>query len=189
VSKPLLLFFGLVVGLFSLAYQSNKHSLYGVVFKFKGFHYELAHPMQRDARNRFVLRNAADNARLDTLSNWFDPEKQYVEIVRQDDVSRPEIGIALGFEFDEHNEEFPYTPAHAVIQIKDFKWGGVEFSPQDTMNFTGVSNAVSEDIQIEIDGFEQDTIWGHFSGLLINGAGAMATLESGTFRAKVYRNK
>jgi hypothetical protein len=124
---------------------------------------------------------------LDTLSNWHSPTRRYVEIVRQDDPHRPRIGIALGFEFDENNGEYPYTPAHAVLQVKDFGWGGVEFSRRDTMNYTGVSNAVSDDLHIEVTDFRNDSIFGHFSGLLISGAGPMAPIERGEFAVRLYR--
>ena len=127
------------------------------------------------------------NASLDTLSNWFSPSRSYVEIIRQDDPLDPRFGIALGFEFDENNGEYPYTPAFAKIQVKDFQWGGVEFSLRDTFNYTGVSNDVSDDLSVEVDGYRNDTIFGRFSGLLLSGAGPMAPIDSGYFRAFVYR--
>ena len=135
----------------------------------------------------FGQRRGLTNAELDTLSNWFSPSLNYVEIIRQDDPIHPRIGIALGFEFDEKNGEYPYTPAHAKIQVKDFRWGGVEFSALDTLNFTGVSNEVSDDLSIEVDGYRNDTIYGRFSGLLLSGAGPMAAIDSGYFRVCVYR--
>lgn len=163
--------------------------IYGVAFQFKGREHYFFYPMQRNADGRFLLRNELENARMDTLSNWFDPVKQYVEIVRQDNKIHPSLGLALGFEFDEENAEYPYTPAHAVIQLKDFRWGGVEFSVRDTMNYTGVSNQVSDDIQIEVYGFSRDTIWGVFSGALLNGAGQLSLLEGGKFKARLFRKK
>lgn len=135
----------------------------------------------------FNRRGGLSNFDLDTLSNWFSPERKYVEIIRQDDPLTPQYGIALGFEFDEDNGEYPYTPAFAKLQLKDFRWGGVEFSFRDTFNFTGVSNDVSEDLSIQVDGFVRDTIFGRFSGLLLSGAGPMAPVDSGSFRAYVYR--
>lgn len=141
----------------------------------------------RKSSPRFGQRPGLTNAELDTLSNWFSPERNYVEIIRQDDPITPRIGIALGFEFDEENGEYPYTPAYAKIQVKDFRWGGVEFSISDTLNFTGVSNAVSDDLSVEVDGYRNDTIFGRFSGLLLSGAGPMAPIDSGYFRVCVYR--
>jgi hypothetical protein len=138
-------------------------------------------------KGAYFPRGHYDNAKLDTLSNWFDPTADYVEIIRQDDPLQPSVGIALGFEFDEDNGEYPYTPARAVLQLKDFGWGGVEFSVRDTMNYTGVSNDVSEDLMVEVDGFQNDTIWGRFSGVLVSGAGSMAGIEEGRFRVRVYR--
>ena len=90
------------------------------------------------------------------------------------------------FEFDEENGDYPYTPAFAVLQLKDFGWGGVEFDTRDTCNYTGVSNAVSDDLLIEIDDYRNDTIFGRFSGLLLSGAGGMAPLDSGHFAVRVY---
>ena len=135
----------------------------------------------------FTQRGGLTNRDLDTLSNWYSPTRRYVEIIRQEDSAQPRYGIALGFEFDETNGEYPYTPAHAKIQVKDFSWGGVEFSQADTLNYTGVSNDVSEDFQVEVLGFRNDTIFGQFSGLLLSGAGPMAVIDSGYFRVRVYR--
>ncbi|MFN0035482.1 MAG: hypothetical protein ACKVUS_10450, partial [Saprospiraceae bacterium] len=145
-----------------------------------------AHPMRRgDAF--YHPRASLSNAELDTLSNWFDPETNHVEIIRQDNAVRPTIGVALAFEFDEENGEYPYTPAYAALQLKDFGWGGLEFSLRDTMNYTGVSNNVSDDLSIEILDFQNDTITGTFSGLLLSGAGQMTGIEEGRFRVRVYR--
>lgn len=146
----------------------------------------LIHPMRRGKAN-FLPRGNFSDKQLDTLSNWFDAEKNYIEIIRQDNPVQPTIGVALGFEFDERNGEYPYTPESAVLQFKDFRWGGVEFSPRDTLNFTGISNAVSDDITIEVLDFQHDTITGRFSGVLLSGAGTMTTIEQGTFRVRVYR--
>lgn len=158
----------------------------GVYLVFKERELLLRHPMRRGSNN-FLPRGNYSDRKLDTLSNWFDAEKNYVEIVRQDDPVHPTIGVALAFEFDEENGEYPYTPAFAAFQLKDFGWGGVEFSPRDTLNYTGVSNSVSDDLTIEILGYRNDTITGRFSGLLLSGAGPMAPLEKGTFRVRVYR--
>jgi len=160
--------------------------LRGVSFRFKNRDFALLHPMRQGKKN-FLPRGNFSNKKLDTLSNWFNPETQYVEIIRQDHPVQPSVGLALGFEFDEANADYPYTPAHAVLQLKNFGWGGVEFSPRDTLNYTGVSDAVSDDITIEILDFQNDTITGKFSGLLLSGAGPMATIEEGKFKVKVYR--
>ena len=141
----------------------------------------------RLGRIGFTQRGGLTNRALDTLSNWYSPTRKYVEIIRQEDSAQPRYGIALGFEFDETNGEYPYTPAHAKIQVKDFSWGGVEFSPLDTFNYTGVSNAVSDDLSVEVLGFRNDTIFGQCTGLLLSGAGPMAPVDSGYFRVRVYR--
>jgi len=146
----------------------------------------LAYPMQ-PAADVFRLKGQKAVEEMDTLSNWYDPANKYVEIVRQDHPTRPTLGIAMGFEFDEENGEFPYTPARAVLQLKNFGWGGVEFSGRDTLNYTGISNEVSDDIQIEIESYRNDTIFGHFSGLLLSGAGPMGSIENGRFAIKIYR--
>ncbi|GAB4490951.1 MAG: hypothetical protein OHK0019_10460 [Saprospiraceae bacterium] len=158
----------------------------GIFFHFKKRKMLLLHPM-RNGKTNYLPRGKFSDRKLDTLSNWFDAGKNHVEIIRQDHPMQPTIGMALVFEFDEENGEYPYTPAYAVLQLKDFGWGGVEFSPRDTMNYTGVSNAVSDDISIEILGFQNDTITGNFSGVLLSGAGTMASLDSGSFRVRLYR--
>lgn len=146
----------------------------------------LAYPMQPTAE-AYRLRGRQATLKMDTLSNWYDSVKNYVEIVRQDHPTQPTLGIAIGFEFDEQNGEYPYTPSYAVLQLKDFGWGGVEFSKRDTLNYTGISNDVSDDLQIEIEDYRNDTIFGHFSGLLLSGAGPMGSIENGRFAVKVYR--
>ncbi len=161
----------------------------GLRFQFKNKTIELNRRMGIDPANRLRQRGGLTDAQLDTLSNAFYTGKQYVEIVRQDDSYRPTLGLAMGFEFDETNGEFPYTPAHAVLQLKDFGWGGVEFSQRDTLNYTGISDSVSDDIAIEIDTFFNDTIIGRFSGLLLSGAGPMAPVDSGYFCVRLYRKK
>ena len=158
----------------------------GIQFRFKGREMWLAYAMRRGEGN-YLPRGNFSNRKLDTLSNWFDPEKKYVEIIRQDNPELPTIGLALGFEFDEDNGEFPYTPAYGILQLKNFGWGGVEFGPRDTLNYTGVSNEVSDDLTLEVLDFRNDTITGKFSGLLLSGAGPMAPIENGRFRVRVYR--
>lgn len=158
----------------------------GISFRFKQRDMMLIHPM-RKGKSSFLPRGNYSDKKLDTLSNWFDTKRKYVEIVRQDHPSFPSIGLALGFEFDEKSGEFPYTPEYAVLQFKDFRWGGVEFSPDDTVNYTGVSNAVSDDLSIEVLDFQNDTITGRFSGVLLNGAGAMTAIERGRFKVRIYR--
>ncbi len=158
----------------------------GLFFRFKNHDFSLRSPL-RSSASRYYPRGRLNDARLDTLSNWFDPRRHYVEIIRQDDPVQPGLGLALGFEFDESNGDYPYTPAHAVLELKDFGWGGVAFGPRDTLNYTGVSNAVSDDLTVEIDSFQRDTIYGRFSGLLLSGGGQMATLENGRFVVRLYR--
>lgn len=158
----------------------------GLWFRFKGQSLALQHPM-RNENTRFLPRKKHSNAQLDSMSNCYFTERKYVEIIRQDDPTHPRIGVAIGFEFDESNGGYPYTPAHAVLQLKDFGWGGVEFDTRDTFNYTGVSNAVSDDLQIEIDSFIKETIYGRFSGLLLSGSDKMAELEEGRFAIKLYR--
>jgi len=161
--------------------------LEGVFFDFKGVPCALYYRMQKS--RMFSNYSGCNNGCLDTLSNQYLVNKQYVEIIRQDDPRDPHVGLAIGFEFDENNGEYPYTPAHAVIQLKNFSWGGVEFSQTDTLNFTGVSNNISDDVTLEVDGFVNDTIFGHFSGVLLSGAGTMASLDKGQFRAFLYRKQ
>lgn len=184
-TPKMMLLFVSAMGLF-LSGQLPLADKGGIFFRFKNKTYTLTAGMRPGAL-AFYQRGGVSPALLDTLSNWFDPEKNYVEIVRQDDPAHPGAGMALGFEFDEKNGEYPYTPAQAVLQLKNFEWGGVEFSACDTLNYTGVSNAVSDDVQIEIDGFVHDTIFGRFSGLLVSGAGQMTPIEEGRFRVKLYR--
>lgn len=127
------------------------------------------------------------SGRLDTLSNWYSQERRYIEFVRQDHATQPTLGVALGFEFDETFGEYPYTPQYARLQLKNFTWGGVEFSLRDTFNYTGVSNEFSDDLSVEVDYFDGDSISGRFSGLLLSGAGPMAVLDSGTFALRLFR--
>lgn len=179
----------LVIAFFSLIFLAGVPSAdppAGVGFRFKQRDMLLIHPM-RKGKAGFLPKGNFSDKKLDTLSNWFDTEKKYVEIIRQDNPAQPTVGVAFGFEFDETNGEYPYTPEFVVFQLKDFGWGGVEFSNRDTMNYTGVSNAVSDDITLEVLGFQNDTITGQFSGVLLSGAGTMTEIEKGTFRVRVYR--
>jgi len=158
----------------------------GIRFHFRGTDY-LLDARIRLAQREFFPRTRPSRARLDTLCNWYSPARKYVEIIRQDNARLPRYGIALGFEFNPEPEtEYPYFPEYAVIQFKDFTWGGTEFGITDSLNFTGVYNEVSEDVWIEVDGYVNDTIYGTFSGVLINGAGGMEPLEDGRFRVRVY---
>ncbi len=158
----------------------------GVSCRFKKQHLTLTYGM-RQTKKTFRQRGGLNNAQLDTLSNRYDPARKYVEIIRQDAPLDPHYGIAIGFEFDAENAQFPYTPAFSKIQFKDFRWGGVEFGLKDTFNFTGVTNTVSDDLTITVEGFKNDTIFGRFSGLLLSGAGTMEPIDSGGFRVLVYR--
>jgi len=158
----------------------------GIYLHFKNHPIALNHPMRRDPRNP-MRRVSLTNAQLDTLSHWYSPARKYVEIIRQDHPVRPHYGIALGFEFDADVDDFPYSPAHARLQFKDFTWGGVEFSPVDSCNFTGVTNDVSNDLTIFVDDYRNDTIFGRFSGLLLSAAGPMAQVDSGYFQVFLYR--
>lgn len=158
----------------------------GISCQFKHQNLELTAPM-RLGRIGFIQQGGLTNKELDSLSNWYNPARGYVEIIRQESGPQPRYGIALGFEFDEENGEYPYTPSQAKLQFKDFSWGGVEFSQADTFNYTGVSNDVSEDLLVEVLGFDNDTIYGQFSGLLLSGAGPMTVIDSGYFRVRVYR--
>jgi hypothetical protein len=158
----------------------------GIQFVFKGRAYQLQYKMQIGALT-FGLHPNCNNACLDTLCNRLINNRHYIEIIRQDDPVHPKMGLALGFEFDEENGTYPYTPSYAVAQLKDFSWGGVEFSKRDTFNYTGLSNNVSDDLTVELDSFIHDTIYDRFSGLLLSGGGPMATVDSGSFKVKLYR--
>lgn len=161
---------------------------FGILFSFKGEKRHLFAPL-RLSKHTLHQKGGLSPAALDSASNIYYLDRQYVEIIRQDDPFQPHSGIALGFEFDELAEEFPYSPAFVTIQIKDFTWGGVEFSAGDTLNYTGVSNDVSDDVSLQVDSYQNDTITGHFSGLLLNGAGGMALLDSGIFRIRLLRKE
>ncbi len=171
---------------FYLAFSAPPPPEVGLFFRFKNHDFSLRAPL-RNSASRYFPRGRQNNAQLDTASNWFDPHRNYVGIIRQDDPVQPGIGLALSFEFDESNGDYPYTPEHAVVELKDFGWGGVNFGPRDTLNYTGVSNAVSDDLTVEIDSFQRDTIYGRFSGLLLSGAGPMASIENGRFMVRLYR--
>ncbi len=157
----------------------------GVYFVFKNRAHWLRYPMETGS-DSFQHQRQLWSRRLDTLSNWYSRERTYVELVRQDHATHPTLGIALGFEFDETFGEYPYTPQYARLQLKNFTWGGVEFSLRDTLNYTGVSNEFSDDLSVEVDYFDGDSIAGRFSGLLLSGAGPMAVLDSGTFAVRLF---
>jgi hypothetical protein len=159
---------------------------YGIFFLFKGTHYGLTSPIKA-SRHGLFQRGGQSAAALDSAANFYCVLTRYVEIIRQDDPVAPQLGVALGFEFDALHAEYPYTPSNAVLQLKDFSWGGVEFSETDTLNFTGISNAISEDLTVEIDSFQNNIISGRFSGLLLNGSGQMTNIDSGYFNIKLYK--
>ncbi|MDX2136420.1 MAG: hypothetical protein SFV52_16665 [Saprospiraceae bacterium] len=158
----------------------------GVYFVFKNRGHWLRYPMDAQS-DPFERQTQLWSGRLDTLSNWYSRQRTYVEFVRQDHATQPTLGMALGFEFDETFGEYPYTPQYARLQLKNFTWGGVEFSLRDTFNYTGVSNEFSDDLSVEVDYFDGDSISGRFSGLLLSGAGPMAVLDSGTFALRLFR--
>lgn len=160
----------------------------GLCCVFRGQPVKLQYQMQRQRRPT-SHRVGLSNRQLDTLSNYYSPARQYIEIVRQDDPLRPRYGIALGFEFHDSITTFPYSPSRARLQFKDFAWGGVEFSQRDSFNFTGVTNDVSDDLTVRVDAFYGDTMVGRFSGLLLSGAGPMAQIDSGYFRVMLYRRE
>ncbi len=181
----LVLLFGLVFFM-SFALQNDERPAEFLNYKFKGKNFQLTFSNRFDT-TRFSAKSPNFEKRLDSLSNVFYQEKNYIEIIRQDFSMRPTVGVAMGFEFEEANGEYPYSPAHAVLQLKDFRYGGVMFEKRDSMNFTGVSNDVSDDLDIQIEGFENDTIFGTFQGLLINAAGGMAQVSDGKFRVRLVR--
>jgi hypothetical protein len=115
-------------------------------------------------------------------SNMLYQEHHWVQIIRQDDRWNPRFGIGIGFRYDNPVDTFPYRPDKAAIQFKSFEYGGQHFSQKDTANFSGIFNAISADVIIEITGYQADTISGTFKGVLISGSGRMAHLENGTFR-------
>lgn len=157
----------------------------GIHFCARDQHLSLMHPLGRDPQAPTYLRSS--RAKLDTLSNWYSPSRQYVEIIRQDHPTKPHYGLALGFEFREDADTFPYAPAYARVHFKDFTWGGLEFSLADSFNYTGVNNEVSNDLTIRITAFHNDTIEGYFSAVLLSGAGPMLHLDSGTFCVMLRR--
>ena len=179
---------GLIL-LFCCAFIANVQTntdFNGVLFHFNGDNYALSATM-RLSKTDFSQRGGLSRFYMDTVASCFYEQSGYVEILRQDNALRPVHGIALGFELDAAVTEFPYRPAAATIQIRDFTWGGVEFSTSDTLNYTGVTNDVSEDLFVEIRSFRNDTISGVFSGVLLSGAGTMALLDSGYFKVRLYR--
>ena len=169
------------------AFRLMEPSPEGIFFRFKGSDFQLQSRTKAPS-SRFVARSIEEySSKADTFSNVLFSERQYVEIIRQDAAFEPNFGIALGFEFDERNGEYPYTPSHAVMQLKNFSYGGVEFSRTDTSNYTGVFNDFSADFRMEIDGFAQDTIFGRFQGVLVSGSGEMQLIENGSFKAHLLR--
>lgn len=158
----------------------------GITFHMRHQNIRLNQPM-RGGSGRFFPRGRFTDQQLDTMSNWFSVESKYVEFIRQDHALHPTMGMALGFEFDENIGEYPYLPVYARLQLKDFGWGGVEFGPTDTCNYTGLTNEVSNDFTVEIDSFLNDTIYGRFNGLLLSGAGKMMAVDSGIFKVGLYR--
>ncbi len=160
----------------------------GVSFQLKGKKYQLSAKM-RLATGGFGQRGGLARAYVDTVSNCFYINGNFIEILRQDHPMQPQCGIALGFEFHPDVDSFPYLPTRATVQFRDFRWGGVEFDAADTLNYTGVTNSVSDDIYFEVLSFRNDTVEGRFSGILLSGAGGMAQLDSGYFKARVYRRK
>lgn len=158
----------------------------GIYFSFKGQRYALtSSPIRPSASGRHI--SGSKYLQRDSSASMYDLQKNYVEIIRQDDPAHPHFGLAFGFDFDENTHAWPYIPTHSVLQWKDFTWGGIEFSTSDTLNYTGVNNDVSNDLTVEIDSFVNNTIRGRFSGLLINGRGDMDRLDSGYFCIRLYR--
>ena len=158
----------------------------GIYFSFKGQRYALqSSPVRPSAAAR--RSSGSRYMQRDSSAGLYDLQENYVTIIRQDDPVHPHFGLAFGFEFDENTRSWPYTPISAVLQWKDFTWGGIEFSATDTLNYTGVNNEVSNDLTVEIDSFVNNTISGRFSGLLINGRGDMDRLDSGYFLVRLYR--
>lgn len=158
----------------------------GIYFSFKGQRYALtSSPVRPSAAGR--RSSVSRYMQRDSSASRYDLQENYVEIIRQDDPVHPHFGLAFGFDFDEDTQSWPYTPVSAVLQWKDFTWGGIEFGATDTLNYTGVNNEVSNDLTVEIDSFVNNTISGRFSGLLINGRGDMDRLDSGYFCVRLYR--
>ena len=157
-----------------------------VSFYFKKNTYQLSSPRKAGAGGQ-RLPQGASRDEIQAASNVYYETDGYVEIIRQDHPYEPRFGIALGFAFDVDTDTFPFYPNYAVLQLKDFTWGGVDFSRDDTLNFTGVTNDVSNDLAIEVTSFQNDTISGHFSGLLLSGGDRMEPIDSGFFRVKLIR--
>ncbi|MCS6930076.1 MAG: hypothetical protein NZM43_11370 [Saprospiraceae bacterium] len=164
----------------------NKEGCGGISFSARGQRFNLIYPLGQEPQKR-NLNTRLHHARLDTISNWYSPSRRYVEIIRQDHPTQPLYGLALGFEFHEKGATFPYKPAYARAHFKDFSWGGVEFSRQDSFNYTGVTNEISHDLTIRILSFQKDTIRGIFYGLLLSGAGPMLHIDSGVFCVPLRR--
>jgi hypothetical protein len=159
---------------------------HGISFYFKGQRYDLNAKMRLN-NGGFGQRGGLARTYMDTVANCYYTNGNFVEILRQDHPKLPINGIALGFEFEADTDTFPYYPTKATIQFRDFTWGGIEFDAADTLNYTGLTNSVSDDVFFEISSFRNDTIEGRFSGLLLSGKGDMAPIDSGYFRVRLYR--
>lgn len=120
-------------------------------------------------------------------SNAYFEDQNWVQIVRQDDFWNPTKGIGIGFSLHDELDSLPYRPDRVAMQFKDFLYGGQHFSQKDTANFSGIFNDINGDLKLEITEFENDTISGTFSGVLLSGSGKMAHLESGKFRIGLHR--
>jgi hypothetical protein len=129
------------------------------------------------------------NEELDTLCNVFLPKQGRVKIIRQDDGYDPSMGLGLLFQFNPAIDSLPFESPSAKLQIVDFRFGGQRSSEADRANYTGVTNDVSSDLKLIIERFEDDIISGTFSGVLVNGAGGMASIESGRFNVRVFAGK
>jgi hypothetical protein len=129
------------------------------------------------------------NEELDTLCNVFLPKQGRVKIIRQDDGYDPMMGLGLLFQFNPAIDSLPFESPSAKLQIVDFHFGGMRSTASDRTNYTGVTNDVSSDLKLIIEHFEDDIITGTFSGVLVNGAGGMASIDGGKFRVRVFAGK
>lgn len=173
------------IGVFATKLHTNWPKA-GVSFYFKG-EKRAFNATVRSTKNGFSQRGGLSRNYLDTIASCLYTTSGFVEILRQDHPFEPTQGIALGFEFDENTPVYPYLPVKGTIQLRNYTWGGVEFSANDSLNFTGLTNTVSDDVFFEIQSFRNDTIEGRFSGLLLSGSGHMAQLDSGYFKVRLYR--
>ena len=160
----------------------------GISFQFKGKTIQLNERSYPDIEKVGVKGIASSSLeRYDTSCNVFFEAENYVEIIRQDDKTQPSFGIAIGFEFSPGLDTLPYEIDQGVMQLKDFKFGGLQFSAQDSFNHTGVVNEFSQDFILIVTAFEKDTIEGTFKGVLLNGAGGLSHIENGQFRVGLMR--